>query len=161
VLPENGVSLAVLLSIAAIALASTIALLIHKERKENKAREKQILLNGRKNQPLLGKSEYIEDTSDVFFTENEGKKLCSVGAYARTSANKAEIDLDTISASFESGEIVNLQSLKNKGLVDENTEYIKILAKGNLIKPLTVEANEFSNAAKNIVELSGGKIKTI
>lgn len=161
VLPENGVSLAVLLSIAAIALASTIALLIHKERKENKARDKQILLNGRKNQPLLGKSEYIEDTSDVFFTENESKKLCSVGAYARTSANKAEIDLDTISASFESGEIVNLQSLKNKGLVDENTEYIKILAKGNLIKPLTVEANEFSNAAKNIVELSGGKIKTI
>ena len=75
--------------------------------------------------------------------------------------NKAEIDLDIISNTFKSGELVNLQSLKQKGLIDENTEYVKILAKGNLVKPLKIEANEFSNAAKNIVELSGGEVKKI
>ena len=66
-----------------------------------------------------------------------------------------------INASFKSGETVNLNTLKQKGLVDENTKYIKILTNGSLTKPLIIEANEFSNAAKDILELSGGEAREI
>ena len=41
------------------------------------------------------------------------------------------------------------------------TKYIKILTNGSLTKPLIIEANEFSNAAKDILELSGGEAREI
>ena len=84
-----------------------------------------------------------------------------IGASSKAERNKAELDLDLIAENFRSTETVTLQALKEKGLVDESTQYIKILTKGNLTKPLTIEANEFSNAAKNIVELSGGEAREI
>ena len=158
--PENGIPLAILLSIAAIALASTIALLVYKEAKESKEKN-QKLLKGRKEQLLLAKGNSDVKTEDIFFNYSESEEYCMVGASMQRKINKAEIDLDIISNSFKSGELVNLESLKQKGLIDENTEYVKILAKGNLVKPLKIEANEFSNAAKNIVELSGGEVKKI
>ena len=158
--PENGIPLAILLSIAAIALASTIALLVYKEAKESKEKN-QKLLKGRKEQLLLGKGNSDVKTEDIVFNYSESEEYCMVGASMQRKMNKAEIDLDIISNTFKSGELVNLQSLKQKGLIDENTEYVKILAKGNLVNPLKIEANEFSNAAKNIVELSGGEVKKI
>ena len=162
VYPENGIPLAILLTIAALALASTIALLIHKETKEKQCRtNKQKLLNGKKEPFLLESGDKRNTSENDFFTTSENEELCIVGASVKTKYNRAEIDLDVITENFKSGEVVNLQALKQKGLVDENTEYIKILTKGNLTKPLIIEANEFSNAAKDIVELSGGEIKKI
>ena len=162
VYPENGLSLAILLSIAAIALASTIALLIRKEAKENYKvlHNTQKQLKGRKNQLLLNAKSSLEKDENVFFESNDNE-LCIVGATVKSKYNVAEIDLDLIAESFKSSELVNLNSLKQKGLVNENTEYIKILTKGNLTKPLTIEANEFSNAAKDIIKLSGGEIRII
>ena len=63
-----------------------------------------------------------------------------------------------IAESFDTGESVSLQSLKAKGLIDDNAEHIRIFSKGNLIKPLKIEADEFSNAAKEVIKLSGGEI---
>lgn len=161
VYPENGIPLAILLTIAALALASTIALLIRKESKEKKNKANgQKLLKGKK-EPLLLESADKNNNENDFFTASEDKELCIVGASTKAKYNKAEIDLDVITENFKSGDLVNLQALKQKGLVDESTEYIKILTKGNLTKPLTIEANEFSNAAKDIVELSGGEVRTI
>lgn len=159
--PENGLSLAILLSIAAIALAATIALLIRSEAKVKKVKETQKQLKGRKEQLLLGKGEKTEDIESSFLSVNDSEEFCIVGASLKSTISKTEIDLDVIADNFKAGELVNLQALKKKGLVDESTEYIKILTKGNLTKPLTVEANEFSNAAKDILELSGGEAKEI
>ncbi|MBE6534902.1 MAG: hypothetical protein E7678_08080, partial [Ruminococcaceae bacterium] len=160
--PENGLSLAILLSIAALALGSTIALLIHKETKEKYVtKETQKQLKGKKEPLLLSEGKKNDSEENAFFEHSENEDFCVVGAPIRTSANKAEIDLDVIAQNFKSGELVTLESLKEKGLVSENTEYIKILTKGNLTKPLKIEANEFSNAAKDIVTLSGGEFTEI
>ena len=68
VYPENGLTLTILLSIAAIALASTIALLVHKETKENnKRKDIQKQLKGRKEPMLLESSENCDKNTDVFF----------------------------------------------------------------------------------------------
>ena len=161
VYPENGISLAILLSIAALALASTIALLIHRDAKASQqTKETQKQLKGKK-EPMLLSEGNRENNSENSFFDNTEDELCIVGASVKSRINKAEIDLDVIADNFKSGETVNLNALKAKGLVDESTEYIKILTKGNLTKPLTIEANEFSNAAKEVVELSGGEARKI
>ena len=160
--PANGLPIAILLFLAAIALGSTIVLLIRadvKEIKQEKNVQKQ--LKGKKEPFLLGKGEHNEQNDDIFFSERESEELCFVGSTSKPKANRAEIDLDLIDASFKSGETVNLKSLKEKGLVDEDTKYIKILTNGNLTKPLIIEANEFSNAARDILELSGGEAREI
>ena len=59
----------------------------------------------------------------------EARIMVEGNPYSFLHVDKAEIDLDIISNTFKSGELVNLQSLKQKGLIDENTEYVKILAK--------------------------------
>lgn len=160
VYPENGIMLSILLSAAAVALGITIALLIRSETKktnEEKEKREQKLLKGKKEQLLLGSAKYSEEKDDAFFNE-ESAELCRVGAQrVKGNARQEVLDLDVIAKNFKSGETVNLNSLKEKGLVGENTQSIKILSKGNLTKPLVIEADEFSNAAKDALEISGGE----
>ena len=161
--PENGLTLSVLLTAAAIALGITIVLLVRSEsKKTNEQKKEQKLLKGKKDQLLLPQAKYREEKDDAFFSEENASELCKVGARKSTdSSTHAEIDLDVIAENFKSGETVNLNALKEKGLVGENTKSIKILSKGNLTRALIIEANEFSNAAKDALELSGGEAKKI
>ena len=109
-----------------------------------------------------GKKDIRED--DSFFEEIDSKEtfqedqvLCKVGAKNDSEPIRREINLDVISKNFNSGDTVNLKALKEKGLVPPNTEYVKILASGRLTKSLTVEAQDFSNTAIEMLRLSGGK----
>ena len=153
--PENGVALAVLLVIAIVALAATIALLIKNEATRPK-KDTQRLLYGKPKQELLENKSRALLGENAFF-EAEENELCKVGSRARAQGTRAEIDLDLIAENFSSNEKVSLQALKSKGLVDENAEYVRIFTKGNLVKPLKIEADEFSNAAKEVIKLSGGE----
>ena len=71
-------------------------------------------------------------------------------------AKKAIINIDTISDAYEAGEVVDLASLKEKGLVDKRAKSLKILARGSINKPLTIKAGEFSNTAIKMIVLTGG-----
>lgn len=71
---------------------------------------------------------------------------------------KAEINIDTISACFSSGDKVTLNTLKEKGLVSKQAGSVKILARGRLDKPLTVVAQKFSVAAVKMIVLTGGSV---
>ncbi len=51
-----------------------------------------------------------------------------------------------------------MQSLQEKNLIGKNVNYLKILARGNLDKPLIVEANEFSIDAIKMILLVGGTV---
>jgi ribosomal protein L15 len=75
----------------------------------------------------------------------------------KTATGKKEIvNIDTISANFEKGEIVNLQSLKEKGIIPKSANGVKVLARGILTKPLTIEAQDFSLEAVKMIALTGG-----
>lgn len=75
----------------------------------------------------------------------------------RVFSKKEIINIDTLSNNFNSGDVVNLDTLKEKDLIPKKTDYIKILARGTLDKHLTVEANEFSADAIKMIVLTGGK----
>ena len=75
-----------------------------------------------------------------------------------SSASRALVNLDTISENYQAGDRVDLQSLREKGLIDRNAAGCKILARGILDKSLTVEANDFSLAAVKMIALTGGRV---
>jgi large subunit ribosomal protein L15 len=59
---------------------------------------------------------------------------------------------------FDSGTRVTEQLLRQKGVVNGNCDGVKILARGELTKSLTVEADKFSNAARQKIEQAGGSV---
>lgn len=71
-------------------------------------------------------------------------------------AKRAQINLDIISEHFSAGETVTLNALKAKKLLPNNTEAVKILARGTLNKPLNVVAQDFSASALKMILLTGG-----
>lgn len=73
-------------------------------------------------------------------------------------AKRGYINLDTIAANFKEDEIVNLQTLKEKKLVQPKMSAVKVLARGSLDKALTVEAADFSLPAVKMIVITGGKV---
>ena len=71
------------------------------------------------------------------------------------------VNLLDLEARFESGATVTLEALKEKGLATRKGIPVKVLAKGELSKPLTVHAHGFSKAAREQIEASGGTCQTI
>ena len=61
---------------------------------------------------------------------------------------------------FDSGAEVNPESLREKGLA-KRKDPVKILAKGEISKKLTVRAHGFSAAARAGIEAAGGTCQTI
>lgn len=73
-------------------------------------------------------------------------------------AKRGYINLDTIATNFKEDEIVNLQTLKEKKLVQPKMSAVKVLARGSLDKALTVEAADFSLPAVKMIVITGGKV---
>ena len=74
---------------------------------------------------------------------------------------KCIVNVDTLSEHFASGERVDVNVLKERGIVPPDTAYIKVLARGVIDKPLRVLANDFSPAAIKMIALTGGEAKRV
>jgi large subunit ribosomal protein L15 len=72
----------------------------------------------------------------------------------------AIINLDALNR-FEEGTEVTPELLIESGVVSNEKAGIKILAKGNVEKKLTVKAHKFSSAAKEAIEAAGGTTEVI
>ena len=63
---------------------------------------------------------------------------------------------------FEDNAVVDVNSLKEKGIVNKVAKYgIKVLGNGKLEKALTVKADKFSESAKSKIEKAGGKTEEV
>jgi large subunit ribosomal protein L15 len=71
------------------------------------------------------------------------------------------VNLKDLEARFESGADVTLDKLKAAGLGTRKDIPVKILAKGEISKPLTVHAHKFSTAAREAIEAAGGTVQVI
>ncbi len=71
------------------------------------------------------------------------------------------VNLLELEARFESGAAVTLEAMKAKGLASRKEVPVKILAKGELSKPLTVHAHAFSASARQAIEAAGGTCQVI
>ena len=69
----------------------------------------------------------------------------------------ATVNIGVLNEIFKDGEKVNVRILAKKGLVDTVANGLKVLATGTLDKKLIVEANAYSETAKNKIEELGGQ----
>lgn len=98
-------------------------------------------------------------------TAEEAKELVSdaaasvlvTGKKHKKTGKKFEVNIDTLSARYDADDVVNLESLKEKGIVAKSVKQVKILARGILDKPLTVIADDFSADAVKMIVLTGGE----
>ena len=84
----------------------------------------------------------IKNEREVIYTEGRSRSI---------------INVDTLSRNFMADDRVDVNILKKKSLVPYDTNYIKVLARGAIDKPLHVFANEFSLSAVKMILLSGGE----
>jgi len=71
------------------------------------------------------------------------------------------VNLKDLDDRFESGADVTLEALKARNLGSRRDVPVKILAKGEISKPLTVHAHAFSGAAREAIEAAGGTCQVI
>src|ERR1041385_1796137 len=66
------------------------------------------------------------------------------------------VNLEDLEARFEDGASVDLDALRAAGLGTRKNVPVKILARGELTKKLTVHAHAFSKTARERIEAAGG-----
>jgi large subunit ribosomal protein L15 len=71
------------------------------------------------------------------------------------------VNLDTLAARFEAGTVVTPELLQAAGLVARADRLLKVLARGDLDRPLTVRAHKFSGKAAEKIAAAGGTAETL
>ena len=73
----------------------------------------------------------------------------------------AVINLDLIGLKFDAGAVVTPELLQEKGLVAGGARRVKVLARGDLDKALTVRAHKFSGKAAEKIAAAGGSTEQL
>lgn len=99
------------------------------------------------------------EKADSLISDSLAKSLIKrEGEMVLTGGNeRAIVNIDVINKSFNSGERVDVNSLKEKGIIGEDVAYFKVLAGGKINKPLLIYANDFSLTAVKMIALAGGE----
>ena len=71
------------------------------------------------------------------------------------------VNLADLEARFEDGAAVDLETLRAAGLATRKNVPVKVLARGELTKKLTVHAHGFSKTARERIEAAGGTVQVI
>jgi large subunit ribosomal protein L15 len=71
------------------------------------------------------------------------------------------VNLDQLEARFDAGATVTLEALRAAGLVNVRNPRVKVLARGEVGKPLTVQAHKFSGKAAEKLAAVGGRAEVL
>ena len=67
----------------------------------------------------------------------------------------AVVNLDTLANRFDAGTVITPELLRERGLI-KSRQRIKVLARGDIAKKLTVKAHKFSGKAAEKIAAAGG-----
>lgn len=73
----------------------------------------------------------------------------------------AAVNVSELEKRFESGAVVDAQTLIESGAIKKALDGVKILGNGELTKSLTVKAVKFTAAAQEKIEKAGGKAEVV
>ena len=71
------------------------------------------------------------------------------------------VNLDTLVLKFDSGAVITPEVLREHGMVSRGANKVKILARGDVDKALTVRAHKFSGKAAEKIAAAGGTAEAI
>ena len=89
------------------------------------------------------------------------RKLPKRGFYNKFVKEFAIINIDRLDAAFENGSVIDIAALKDKGIIKDAKDGLKILGNGAITKAFTVRATVFSASAKEKIEAAGGKTEVV
>lgn len=80
-----------------------------------------------------------------------------------TSVNRVDVHIVNLNTldQFQDGATVDVDTLKNQGIVPNRATVVKVLGDGELTKKLTVRAHRFSKSAIEKIEAKGGKAEVL
>ena len=73
----------------------------------------------------------------------------------------AIVNLDDLERNFEKGAVVTPEVLKEKGIIGNILDGVKILAFGEVTKALKVSAHKFSKTAEEKIKKAGGEVTAL
>jgi large subunit ribosomal protein L15 len=73
----------------------------------------------------------------------------------------AVVNLDTLAERFDDGTVVTPELLRERGVVHGGRAPIKVLARGDIAKKLTVRAHKFSGRAAEKIAAAGGAAEVL
>ena len=79
-----------------------------------------------------------------------------------TNINRVEyvpVNVKLLEERFEAGDVVDRDSLIEKGIIKNDEDLIKVLGDGELTKALTVKVDKVSAGAQAKIEAAGGKVE--
>ena len=88
------------------------------------------------------------------------RRLPKRGFKCRNSKEIIAINVALLNV-FDDGAVVDIAALKQKGLVSNPRDGVKILGNGDLTKKLTVQVNHYSKTAAEKIEALGGKAEVV
>jgi large subunit ribosomal protein L15 len=71
------------------------------------------------------------------------------------------VNVDRIAEVFEAGTVVTPELLRERGLVPSGSAPVKVLARGDVDKSLTIKAHKFSGKAAEKIAAAGGAVETL
>lgn len=83
------------------------------------------------------------------------KRGFNIGRFRK---NVQVLNLRDLEGAFEDGQTVNLATLRERGLIDNVKDTVKLLAEGTLSKRLTLEIHQASGTARSAVAAAGGAL---
>lgn len=89
------------------------------------------------------------------------RRLPKRGFYHRKRHEMTEVNLDVLEKGYESGELVNVESLRGKGLGRFTSGGVKLLGRGDITKKLTVQVHAISVSARAKIEAQGGTVELL
>lgn len=88
------------------------------------------------------------------------RRLPKRGFVSRNRVVYSIVNIGQLST-FEAGSIVDMDSLRNQGLLKKGRDLLKILGTGEVPSGLTVRAHKFSKTAVDKITAAGGSVELI
>ena len=103
----------------------------------------------------------VEEAHEIISDEVAMEAIEDVSQGVKHIGKRGIVNIDTLSRNFSAGEVVTLDALKEKKLIDKKVQFVKVLARGTLDKPLTVELHGYSLDAVKMIVITGGKVERL
>ena len=85
------------------------------------------------------------------------KRLPKYGFSSRIGQTTSQIRLGELNS--VPGELVNLESLKEADLINENTTRVRVFLSGKILKPITTKGIVLTQGARQAIEKAGGRVE--
>lgn len=112
-------------------------------------------LNGQKSRPGGGKGAGFEGGQTPL-----ARRLPKLPGFR--NPNRIEylaVNVDRLDALYDANDIVDCDSLIEKGVMKNADMPVKVLGNGEITKPLTIRTDKISASAKAKIEAAGGKVE--